>query len=55
VLRTIHLHGLWRVEPGEALRRCLELKDNQTTYGRTAGIDLDGVPAVELLEILTPL
>jgi len=55
VLRTIHVHGLWRVEPGEELCRLFGLAVPQTTYGRTAGIDLDGTPSVEVLEIVTPL
>ncbi|MCE9544147.1 MAG: hypothetical protein K8T25_01275 [Planctomycetia bacterium] len=54
VLRTIHLHGLWRVEPGEALQRHFGLTAPAVTYGRTAGIDLGDVPAVEVLEIVTP-
>lgn len=55
VLRTIHVHGLWRIDPGAALCRYLEMKQPQVIYGRTAGIDLDGTPAVEVLEIVTPL
>ncbi|MCE9556386.1 MAG: hypothetical protein K8T91_23810 [Planctomycetes bacterium] len=55
VLRTIHVHGLWRVEPAAELCRHFGLDRPQTTYGRTAGIDLDGTPSVEVLEIVTPL
>lgn len=55
VLRTIHVHGLWRVEPGEELRQLFGMEQTSTTYGRTAGIDLDGTPSVEVLEIVTPL
>lgn len=54
VLRKIHLHRLWRVEIGK------ELKDffgdsSPTTYGRTATIECNGEPAIELLEIVAPL
>jgi hypothetical protein len=55
VLRTIHVHGLWRVETGEELCRHFGMERAATTYGRTAGIDLDGTPSVEVLEIVTPL
>jgi len=57
VLRTIHLKALWRVEPAEELCRLLEIDSSKpaTTYGRTARIDFDGRPAVELLEIVAPL
>jgi hypothetical protein len=55
VLRTIHVHGLWRVQPGAALCRYFEMDRARVTYGRTAGIDLDGTPAVEVLEIVAPV
>ena len=55
LLRTIHLDQLWRVMPGEELCRLFKLKEPRVTYGRTARIDLDGEPAIELLEIVTPL
>lgn len=54
VLRRIHLLSLWRVEPGPALSRLLDLDAPRTTWGRTALILLDEQPAVELLEIVTP-
>jgi chorismate-pyruvate lyase len=55
VLRTIHVSGLWRIEPSTELCQYLELGGPRTTYGRTAGIVLDGTPAVEVLEIVTPV
>ena len=55
VLRTIHVEGLWRVEPSRELCKYLEIDQSRTTYGRTAGIDLDGTPSVEVLEIVTPV
>jgi chorismate-pyruvate lyase len=55
VLRVIHLDGLWRVKPGPDLCRLLEIAPAEATYGRTAVIDCNGEPAVELLEIVTPV
>src|SRR5262249_47678713 len=49
VLRTIHLHALWRVEPAAELCRYFGLDQPVVTYGRTAGIELDGTPSVEVL------
>jgi chorismate-pyruvate lyase len=54
VLREVHLRRLWEVQPGPRLRE-LFAGDERTTYGRTAMIDLDGEPAVELLEIVAPV
>jgi chorismate-pyruvate lyase len=55
VLRVIHLDGLWRVSPGPDLCRLFEVTPAEVTYGRTAVIDCNGEPAVELLEIVTPV
>jgi chorismate-pyruvate lyase len=55
VLTKVHLRKVWKVTPGEDLRRHFSLEPGQITYGRTAVIHLDGTPAVELLEIVTPL
>ena len=55
VLREVHLTKLWRVTPGEELRGMFKMAPGQVTYGRTAIIDCDGEPAVELLEIVAPL
>ena len=55
VLRKIHLMSLWQVAPGDDLCRIFNLAAPQTTYGRAAVIDCNDEPAVELLEIVTPV
>jgi hypothetical protein len=55
LLRMIRLDRLWRITPGEDLCGLFGLASPVDTFGRTAGIDLDGVPAVEVLEIVAPL
>ncbi len=55
VLREVELVGLWHVTCGEGLARALELNVGSETYGRTALIYCDGQPAIELLEIVTPV
>ncbi|MBI3839116.1 MAG: hypothetical protein HY288_14445 [Planctomycetia bacterium] len=55
VLRTVQLTKLWRVTPGDDLRPLLNLPPGQITHGRTAVIHFGGEPAVELLEIVTPV
>ena len=55
VHREVHLRSLWRVEPGEDLQRLFGLHSSQTTYGRTAMIYCNDEPAIELLEIVTPI
>ena len=84
VLRTVRLLTLWKIEPGEELRKLfgldkplshveaggrspdaaatgVEAQSSEgdrppasTCYGRTALIYCNGIPAVELLEIVTP-
>lgn len=54
VLRTVKLLSLWRIKPGEELRKLFGLENPETCYGRTALIYCNGIPAVELLEIVTP-
>jgi chorismate-pyruvate lyase len=54
VLRTVKLLSLWKIEPGEELRKLFGLENPETCYGRTALIYCNGIPAVELLEIVTP-
>ncbi len=49
------LRKVLKVTPGPDLRRLFGMRPDQVTYGRTALIHLDGEPAVELLEIVTPL
>ena len=55
VLRKVEFVGLWRVVPGADLQRLFGLYGPEPTYGRTALIYCNGEPAVELLEIVTPL
>ncbi len=52
VLRKVRLLSLWRVTPSVELKGLLGLADGEDCYGRTALIYCDGVPAVELLEIV---
>jgi len=55
VLREVHLTRLYKVTPGEDLRKLFNLSPGAITFGRTAVIHFDGEPAVELLEIVTPV
>jgi len=55
VLRDVHLSQLWKVTPGSDLQRHFNLPSAVPSYGRTAVIDCNGEPAIELLEIVTPL
>ena len=55
VLRAVHLTRLYEVTPGEDLRKLFGLSPGEITFGRTAVIHFDGEPAVELLEIVTPV
>jgi chorismate-pyruvate lyase len=55
VLREIELVAIWRVKPGPDLCKLLDCEPDQITYGRTAIIHCNGEPAVELLEIVTPV
>jgi len=52
VMRTVKLMTTWQIEPGPALREAFSCEDLSTCFGRTALIYTDGVPAVELLEIV---
>lgn len=54
VLRIVKLLSLWRIEPGEDLCELFGLEKPEICYGRTALIYCDGIPGVELLEIVTP-
>ncbi len=54
VLRKVRLLSLWKVTPRQELAQLLGLNVGDTCYGRTALIYCNGVPAVELLEIVTP-
>lgn len=55
VMRQVRLCGLWRVTPGSDLRELLGTRPGQLTFGRTAIIDCNGEPAIELLEIVAPV
>lgn len=55
VFRQVELVALWKVVAGSALARLLEVAPGTTTYGRTARIFCDGEPAIELLEIVSPV
>ena len=53
LLRDVHDVVLLEIETGPHLRRLFGV-DSPVTFGRVATIDLDGVPTVELLEIVAP-
>lgn len=52
VLRNVKLLSLWHIEPGPDLKQFFEREELKECYGRTALIYCNGVPAVELLEIV---
>jgi len=54
VLRRVRLASLWRVTVGAELARLFDMTIGEVTYGRTALIECNNEPAVELLEIVTP-
>ncbi|HUY93516.1 MAG TPA: hypothetical protein VMV10_32615 [Pirellulales bacterium] len=54
VLRRVQLFSLWRVAMGAELQQCFGSPPG-IAYGRTAMIDCNEEPAVELVEIVTPL
>ena len=53
-LRDIHSIKLWQFQPGPDLQELLVVDAAAVIYGRTAMIDVNGEPAVELLEIVAP-
>ncbi|HEV3004476.1 MAG TPA: hypothetical protein VGX78_08435 [Pirellulales bacterium] len=55
VLRKVQLFSLWRIVTGADLTALFGLTQPAVTYGRTALIDCNGVPAVELIEIVAPI
>jgi chorismate-pyruvate lyase len=55
VLRQVRLGSLWRIAMGAELTRLFGLERPGVTYGRTALIDCNGEPAVELIEIVSPV
>jgi len=54
VMRTVRLESLWRVSMAEELKTYFGHPATNTTYGRSATIELDGKKAVEVLEIVAP-
>ncbi len=54
VLRRIQLLALYRVRTASLLRRLLAT-EQEVTFGRAARIDVDGEPAVEVIEIVAPV
>ena len=52
LMREVELCQLWRVNPGEQLRSGLGCTQDVPVFGRTALIQVDGQPKVELLEIV---
>lgn len=52
VMRTVKLMTLWQITPGPALRNAFEDLELSECFGRTALIYANGIPAVELLEIV---
>ena len=55
VLRHIDLGAILKIVPGPALRGHLQLLDAAPVYGRMATIVCNGHPAVELLEVASPV
>lgn len=55
VLRRVQLHELWRVACGVDLARHFGAPVGAETYGRTAIIECNGLPAIELVEIVAPV
>lgn len=54
LLCDVHDVGLLGIAPGPHLESLFGGDSGQDTFGRVATIDLDGSPAVELLEIVAP-
>ncbi len=54
VLREVELVALWRFQAGKRLAELFECDIGTIVYGRTAHIHCDGMPAIELLEIVAP-
>ncbi|MFO0903007.1 MAG: hypothetical protein U0939_08415 [Pirellulales bacterium] len=54
VLRNVRLLSLWKVRAAQELAAIFGIAPDSVCYGRTALIYCNGVPAVELLEIIPP-
>jgi len=55
VLRHIDLGAIIELTAGPGLAHYLQMEENKTTYGRMATIFCDGLPAVDLFEVSSPL
>lgn len=55
VLRHINLRAILKIIPGPALRQRMQLSDSLPVYGRMATIFCNDRPAVDLLEVSTPV
>jgi len=55
VMRNVKLMSTWEIKPGPALKAVFDPLGDELCYGRTALIYTDGVPCVELLEIVADL
>ena len=55
VLREVHLTHLWQVTMGNDLAALFGRPAGGVTYGRTAIIDCNREPAIQLLEIVAPV
>lgn len=55
VLRHINLRAILRITPGSALRERMQLDDSSPVYGRMATIFCNERPAVDLLEVASPI
>ena len=52
VMRNVKLMSTWKILPGPALKEAFSDESLEICFGRTALIYTDGIPAVELLEIV---
>ncbi len=55
VLRHVRPLSMWKIEPGPDLLELFGLAERASCFGRTALIYCNGLPAVELLEIVPPV
>ncbi len=55
ILRDVKLMTTWKIQAGPALRDAFQMDRLEVCYGRTALIYTDGVPAIELLEVVADI
>ncbi len=55
VLRRVELSQLWEIQAGQDLAELFRVSSGTIVYGRTAWIYCNGEPAIELLEVVTPV